>query len=479
MKHFSNPPILDVSKLVYANEHSGVSLQKAAVAADANDHARSIDESFRKLMARYERSGRPVNVSFRQLVSWIKGGDRATHFIHPYPAKLLPHIAHFFLSVNELSRPGDKVLDPFGGSGTVALEAQLFGRRPLYADANPLAKLIATVKCKRIPELAVRDAVKRVKRNSHRAGARPPETPCVVNIEHWYQTPVIDSLGRIKRAIEKETDKAVKEFLLVAFSVTCRKQSNADPRVSVPVRLKKINQVNGMADVWETFEATIEANLRRMKLVQPYGGGNNRLFSCKVVGNDARSLVTSQTSKRPLANDSVDLIITSPPYAGAQKYIRASSLSLGWLGMASVEDLKRLENKSIGREHYSAAQIVEVQTTGIAAVDRLVVKVYQRNPLRSKIVSSYILEMRECIREMHRVLKPGGHMVMVLGNNEVCGYPLRTARYLREICEMVGMQTRMVLVDEIKSRGLMTKRNRTASVITREWVLVMVKPRDA
>jgi predicted methyltransferase len=234
-----------------------------------------------------------------------------------------------------------------------------------------------------------------------------------------------------------------------------------------------------MADVWETFEATIEANLRRMKLVQPYGGGNNRLFSCKVVGNDARSLVTSQTSKRPLANDSVDLIITSPPYAGAQKYIRASSLSLGWLGMASVEDLKRLENKSIGREHYSAAQIVEVQTTGIAAVDRLVVKVYQRNPLRSKIVSSYILEMRECIREMHRVLKPGGHMVMVLGNNEVCGYPLRTARYLREICEMVGMQTRMVLVDEIKSRGLMTKRNRTASVITREWVLVMVKPRDA
>jgi hypothetical protein len=66
--------------------------------------------------------------------------------IHLYPAKLLPHIAAFFLASSELSSKGDKVLDPFSGSGTVLLEALLAGRSPIGADSNPLARLISKVK---------------------------------------------------------------------------------------------------------------------------------------------------------------------------------------------------------------------------------------------------------------------------------------------------------------------------------------------
>jgi hypothetical protein len=76
---------------------------------------------------------------------------------------------------------------------------------------------------------------------------------------------------------------------------------------------------------------------------------------------------------------------------------------------------------------------------------------------------------------MARVLKPKRYMVLIAGNNRVCGKRFMTEHYLRRIAEDEGFTLVLRLVDDIRSRGLMTKRNKTASVITREWVLVFRK----
>src|SRR5947208_2086524 len=102
--------------------------------------------SFRALLMRYKRGSDPVRIDFRKLVLWPSYPERATHLIHPYPAKLLAHIPFFFLAQTELSEDGETVADPFCGSGTVLLESVLAGRSAFGADANPLARLIATVK---------------------------------------------------------------------------------------------------------------------------------------------------------------------------------------------------------------------------------------------------------------------------------------------------------------------------------------------
>jgi hypothetical protein len=132
------------------------------------------------LIERYQRTGRAIPVSFRKLVPWLKVGERATHYLHPYPAKLLPHIAHFFLASKLMCPEGGLVLDPFGGSGTVALESCLSGRMAAYADTNPLARLIAEAKvC--IPEdvefgLAFAGLASRFRRS------RTSHHPAVVNV---------------------------------------------------------------------------------------------------------------------------------------------------------------------------------------------------------------------------------------------------------------------------------------------------------
>src|SRR5438445_7636187 len=81
------------------------------------------DRVLASMIERYERTGRAISVSFRELASWLPHPERANHLVHHYPAKLLAHIPHFFLSNNVLSTPVDTVLDSFCGSGTVLVEA--------------------------------------------------------------------------------------------------------------------------------------------------------------------------------------------------------------------------------------------------------------------------------------------------------------------------------------------------------------------
>jgi hypothetical protein len=136
------------------------------------------------LVRRFQQQKRPVSVNFRRIVPSLNSADRFTHLIHPYPAKMLVHIPFFFLSNDLLSEPDDIVLDPFCGSGTVLLEAQLARRRAYGADTNPLARLIARVKTSPLDAKAVErtlnDILKRIPLKP--SGALPD----VVNLEHWF-----------------------------------------------------------------------------------------------------------------------------------------------------------------------------------------------------------------------------------------------------------------------------------------------------
>src|SRR5690242_17028298 len=67
--------------------------------------------------------------------------DTLTHGFHSYPARMHPAIA--FTVVRSLSPSGGYVLDPFVGSGTVAIESMVAGRHAFGIDLNPLALRIA------------------------------------------------------------------------------------------------------------------------------------------------------------------------------------------------------------------------------------------------------------------------------------------------------------------------------------------------
>lgn len=443
-----------------------------------------IDFILERFLVKYEKTRRPISVSFRNLINTFSNPNRATHLIHPYPAKLLMHIPYFFLSNTILSKPGDIVLDPFCGSGTVLLESILANRNAIGIDVNPLARLISKVKTTPLSLRKLSGCITKLR-------ARIPEesnlgTPDVINLNYWFYPHVVRQLLRILEAIKFTRDHDIRDFFLVCFSNCARRVSLADPRLSVPVRLRNDQYQQGhwlyektdkhlkrlrSINVLTEFDKIVEANKTRITSLNSIGLNGSR---AKIVGADAKDLRFSQWGKKIPAN-SVDLIITSPPYIGAQKYIRASCLSLGWLDLCGSHQLRELESQSIGREHFSKQTYLEPVSTGIKAADDFLKSLHAVNPLRGRITGVYILEMRETLKEIARVLKPNGYMVLVAANNRVCGREFRTQHYLGKLAGEFGLTLVLRLVDDIRSRGLMTKRNKTASLITREWVLLFQK----
>jgi hypothetical protein len=83
--------------------------------------------------------------------------------------------------------------------------------------------------------------------------------------------------------------------------------------------------------------------------------------------------------------------------------------------------------------------------------------------------------MAQTLKELARVTSVDGRIVLVVGNNAVTGEVVRNDSYFSEILQNSGLELELSLLDDIKSRGLMTKRNRTASVISRESVLIFRK----
>jgi DNA modification methylase len=429
------------------------------------------------LISRFGSENAAVEVNFRHLMPSATQ-PRGGHAIHPYPAKLLVNIPQFFLAALSPDS-GSKLLDPFCGSGTVLYEAALAGLRPFGSDSNPLARLVTRAKLTPIDRDVVSEELALI---MQRYPLLAPDIPDVVNRDYWFSDRISQTLGKLRAAIAQCVSPRHRPLFDASFSATVKRVSYADPRLSVPVkinparsarygakgdevlrRLKRLESV----DVAAVFWSIVNQNSRRLRQVREGDVGNP-----VTIFDDARAL--------SLADASIDIAITSPPYVGAQKYIRASSLSLGWLGFTPECKLRPHERVSIGREHLGAEETWQADGTSIPAADALLDEIAARNPLRARIAQRYLLEMRDALAELARVMRTGAHLVLVVGPNLVAGLEFPTPAFLEQMAWRAGFATQLHLIDSIDSRGLMTKRNRTAGVIQQESVFLLKRrPIDA
>ena len=448
--------------------------------------AKSIDtsESLGGLEAEYRKRGRALPINFREIVPWIPyNSPRYTHLLHSYPAKVIPHIPHFFLSAKALAKPDSIVLDPFSGSGTVALEACLAGLDAVASDSNPLARLLTKVKTSPISPRRLDQGIRNLKQLV--AVSRSVTVPEVVNLEYWFTPQAIKQLARISAAIKRIKEPDLRALAQIAFSSCVRKSSLTDPRISVPVRLnperydlgnelrvealRHLQRIREL-DVPALFFSTLEDYANQVRTLWEH---RTRFGRVDDIYHDSLDRGGYSLARR--SAESVDMIITSPPYLGAQKYIRASSLSLNWLELASASQLREVEDLSIGREHFRKASCAEPLLYGDPSADRLIAEVHQQNPLRARIAAKYLHEMREVLEISHRLLRRNGSLILVSGCNSLCGRPFNTTRFLMNTCRTIGFKVRLELSDTIKSRGLMTRRNHTAGLIPTESVVLFSK----
>ncbi|MFI5308780.1 MAG: DNA methyltransferase [Polyangiales bacterium] len=332
-----------------------------------------------------------------------EGADDLTHGFHTYPARMPPGLARALIAA--FSRPGDRVLDPFCGSGTVLVEAMLAGRHATGVDASPLALRIAEAHCA-LRTAAQRAAFERslqhvteasLGRVRERVKARAPLS--ARQRAHYGPHVLLELAGLLEelRRVQPESDRRALEVvfssLLVKFSNKLADTSEAPAEKRIRKGLVSeffLRKGQELSRRWEALAAAAPADARAPSLV------------C----GDSRALPRLLSAKR------FELVLSSPPYGGTYDYHSHHDLRYAWLGL----DASAAERAEIGaRRRLSAGG-----STAAGA-------------------RRWDAELDASLRAMAAVCAEGAWVVLVLGDAEVAGTPVDALLQLERLAPAAGL----------------------------------------
>lgn len=468
---------------------------------------RAFDELWKFLSVKFQKTKKPISLNFKDVViSKLKEkrSDVYTHYIHSYPGKLFPYIPLFWLSIPGICSPTDIVLDPFTGSGTVMLESiihPLYKRNVFGVEINPLAQLISKVKTTPLHEKELINKLQYLLRLVRDPNNKKVPVRNFKNINFWFSKTAISKLSILKHSIEKLEDSDYKDFFWVCFSSIIRKVSKADPFIPPPVKLKIYKYKNSPQkykflikflkqtenpDIIGLFESVTKANIKRIMSLNGIEEIKKGRVTAKVIWNDARHIKMGEfninrkndninNKNRSLRSRSIGLILTSPPYLTAQKYIRTQKLELLWLDLLSEDELRYMEKESIGSERVSLNDVNLDTAIDIKAIDSLISWTRSVSVERAATLYKYFIDMKQAIKEMYRVLKDGAYAIVIVGNNRVLGKRVETYKLLIDLALASGFRLNMILKDKIRRRGMIAKRHNSGGLIKEEFILIFKK----
>ena len=415
---------------------------------------------------------RDLSSDFKKYIG--KKVSYATHGIHRYPAKFIPQIPRF--CIERYSRPGDTVLDPFMGSGTTMLEAFMAGRDSFGIDIHPLARLITKVKTTPIEPEALatlgETLLQKIRDDRRDADEWIPEIP---NREHWFRPAVLADLAKIKKNIWTMRPGDQQDFFKICFSSIIRKVSNSDDDSLIPevtsFQKKLEEQGKTSHDAIGRFENSVRSRLidardfwqRSQAVVEMFG----RSPSMRIVGRDARDIA--------LEDESIELAVTSPPYASAVHYVSVHKLEMYWLDL--IKSTVEIDGNIIGTAKAYVRDYRSFEPSSSAGDLRKVINELSAVDKKSAyIVHRYFEDMRANFNEVSRVLKRGRKYCMVVGENSFRRVRIPTYRILADMSKSCGFELEESFVYDVINRHLDIPRWND-SRIERDHIIVLVKKR--
>jgi DNA modification methylase len=391
------------------------------------------------------------------------------HSFHRYFGKLIPAIPAF--AIENFSKPGDTVLDPFCGSGTTIVEAARRGRRSVGIDMNPLATFITEVKTNRIPGPTLREDLSWLMNawETTELETSSFSDPYVVNINHWFRPEVKEELLRLRHLIREIPDSDRRNFFLGVFSAFLRGVSNADPQHVFPgysKRMRALDEAGREINVQASF---FRAAKKRIQQIDELGPIAHR-----------PQIFTGTAALAPLKARSIDLVVTNPPYISSIRYLETMKIEMGFLDLlTSQSEYLSLDRLMVGTERFYKNELSDIPRTGLTKIDIQAKELFDTNPKMAKTVAEYFCRMKETIASLERALKPGGHAVIKIMDSKVRNQIIPTPKYLSMISKEYGFTEVADIVDEFapSSRSLLTARNTYSGLMTYDHILVLRKKR--
>ncbi|HLG28492.1 MAG TPA: DNA methyltransferase [Paenisporosarcina sp.] len=408
-----------------------------------------------------------MNWDFREVNT-----KHATHGFHTYPAMLVPQIAEELISL--YGKRAELLFDPFCGTGTTLVEANLKGINAIGTDINPLARLISRAKTTMIKQqtldLYLKDFYDYL--FAFRLGFTKKDSvviPKFTNIQFWFSRNVIADLAVIKKYINGLKEETIKDFFKVVFSQTIRECSLTRKNEFKLYKMDKEKLKTFKPDVFSIFEKVLARN--RNALIEYSKQKASKAYSDVKDFNSVHCI-----PKEILGAHSVNLIITSPPYGDSQTtvaYGQFSRLANQWLDCGEAYNL---DSKLMGGRK---AEMLE--TFSCPTLDRSISRLKNLDVGRCKDVISFYKDYRRSIINTSKVLKRKGIACYIVSNRCVKGVTLRTDRITQDFFEQVGL-THIETIERRISNKRMPRKNspggvagETKALMNKEYIVVMQK----
>ena len=379
--------------------------------------------------------------------------------IHPFPARMAPELVSRALATVPA---GGRVLDPMCGSGTVARAAVEAGLRGVGRDVDPLAVLMARAWTTPVGAARIRrgaeDLVREAKALSGGDVERPADPETRRFVAYWFAPRQEAALARLATALRRRGEP-LRDVLAVALSriIVSKERMASLARDTSHSRPHKVAEANDF-DVHAGFLRAARHVAARLDPGRIRGRADVRL-------GDARTLDDVEDA-------SIDLVLTSPPYLNAIDYLRGHRLALVWLGH-DVGSLRDVRAGSVGTERALP------ETGTLPDVARFVRDAPDSTlaPRHRGWIRRYAADMTAVLRQLARVVRRGGRVVVVLGNSFLRGAAVDNAGLVESLARGLGFETTGRDEREIPARrrylpppgagaGALDARMRTETVLT-------------
>jgi hypothetical protein len=387
------------------------------------------------------------NLPIHRWVPWIAG----------YSAQFVDDVMMAFgVPLSDRDCP-PLVLDPFADVGTTLVQAMLRGCSTVGFEINPYAALAARVKVqapwislselRRVTEM-FQQIARRWRSDHSQPRSRPPHG--FRSRIPFFSPPVEHQVLRAIDFINDINQPDIRDLFRVALGSVMVSFSNYSYEPSLGTRPGAGKPLVKDADVAAVLASKIRQMTADIHWVQEELGPQATVTQHQVFNADFLTRATEH-----LCPNSVDLMITSPPYLNNYHYVRNTRPQLFWLSLVhDTSTTKQLEESSFGKfwQTVRTAPPIEPQFDHGDLV-KLVQQLRQTRadkgpyggPGWANYVTAYFNDCGQFLRVLQHMLRPGGVGVVVIGNSIIQGIEFKVDVLLSELAEWQGF-----IVEEVR-----------------------------
>lgn len=353
---------------------------------------------------------------------------------------------------------GEFVYDPFGGSGTTALECLNRGISSYYSEVNPFMRFVAETKCN--ASRYAKEELEYTQKvfNEYLTYIQSEEfihdasdfnldeyEKAFPGREFFEDQHIKQLLVARKKVIDVDYKKFIKDLLLLGITSIAVASSNMTRRADL--RKRKPNEYkNRVVNIPNDLTEKLTKILFDLKFVS-----SNQGF-VKSFNYDARD-------GNPMHEGSIDLVITSPPYLNGTNYIRNTKIEIWLAGFIQHEsELKNLRNQMVCGGITDASKSRVDGLIYFENVEKIAKRLEEdaydkRIPLMARC---YFSDMYKVLKNIFDLLKSDGRLVLDIGDSKFGNVHLPTDVLLLELAEKVGFK-----LDRVEKLARRYSRDRT------------------